>query len=286
MAHVGGSTVSSRGRRGRVVAYLIVSAWVIVSLAPVVWMLVQSIKPPPDVFAIPPKWLFSATIQSYRDLFSTSSGSHFGRYVTTSLLVTVATAVLVMAVSVPAGYALTFLPIKRQNLWLILILLASMLPPIVVVVPLFELWHNLNLLDTPTALIFTYTAMNIPFTIWLLRGFMVQIPRELYESARVDGAGHLRTLVGVIMPVLRAGMAAAAIFVVIWGWNELLFAVFFTTSNRTAPAGIVATLISDRGINWGKLYAAATTVALPIIVFTVVVQRHVVRGFTFGAVKG
>jgi len=272
--------ISHRGRRGRVLAYVVVIAWVVISLAPVVWMLLQSIKPPQDVFAIPPKWFFSATVRSYRDLFSTANGAHFGRYVLTSLLVTVATAVLVIAVSVPAGYALTFLPIKRRNLWLVLILLGSMLPPIVVVVPLFELWHNLNLLDTPTALIFTYTAMNIPFTIWLLRGFMVQIPRELYESARVDGAGHVRTLVAVIMPVLRAGMAAAAIFVVIWGWNELLFAVFLTTSNRTAPAGIVATLISDRGINWGKLYAAATTVVLPIIVFTVAVQKHVVRGFT------
>jgi ABC-type glycerol-3-phosphate transport system permease component len=196
------------------------------------------------------------------------------------------TTLLAMVASVPAAYALAFMPVRRSRMWLSLILLASMLPPIVLVVPLFGLWHNLGLLDNPLALIITYTALNIPFTIWLLHGFMEQTPRELYETARVDGAGHLRILWSVIGPVVRAGIAAAAIFIVITSWNELLFAVMLTTTNRTAPAGIVATLISDRGINWGRLYAAATTVVVPIIVFTVVVQRHVVRGFSFGAVKG
>jgi multiple sugar transport system permease protein len=275
-----------RSRKGRNAAYAIVIFWVVVSLAPVAWMLSQSIRPASEVFAIPPKWFFSPSLQNYRALFSTAAGSHFARYVAISLLVTLVTVALVMAVSVPAAYVLTFLPVRRNNMWLVLVLLASMLPPIVVVVPLFVLWNDLGLLDSPIALILTYTAMNIPFTVWLVRGFLVQIPRALYESARVDGAGHVRTLLRVIVPVARSGMAAAAIFVVIWAWNELLFAVIFTTDNHTAPAGIVATLISDRGTNWGQLYAAATTVALPIIVFTVIVQRHVVRGFTFGAVKG
>lgn len=275
-----------RSRKGRNAAYVIVIVWVVVSLAPVLWMLSQSIRPASEVFAIPPRWFFSPSLQNYRALFSTAAGSHFARYVGISLLVTVVTVALAMVASVPAAYVLTFLPVRRNNVWLVLILLASMLPPIVVVVPLFVLWNDLGLLDSPISLILTYTAMNIPFTVWLVRGFMVQIPRALYESARVDGAGHLRTLLGVIVPVARSGMAAAAIFVVIWAWNELLFAVIFTTDNHTAPAGIVATLISDRGTNWGQLYAAATTVALPIIVFTVIVQRHVVRGFTFGAVKG
>ncbi len=281
-----GTARRGRSRKGRNVAYVVVIFWVVLSLAPVAWMLSQSIRPASEVFAIPPKWFFSPSLENYRNLFSTAAGSHFARYVGISLVVTVVTVALVMVASVPAAYVLTFLPVRRGNRWLVLILIASMLPPIVVVVPLFVLWNDLGLLDSPIALVLTYTAMNIPFTVWLVRGFMVQIPRALYESARVDGAGHLRTLLTVIVPVARSGMAAAAIFVVIWAWNELLFAVIFTTDNHTAPAGIVATLISDRGTNWGQLYAAATTVALPIIVFTVIVQRHVVRGFTFGAVKG
>jgi len=272
--------------RAPIVAYVVVTAWVVVSLAPVVWMLSSSIKPPADVFAIPPKWFFHISFQNYADLFSTATGSEFGRYITMSLVVTLGTTLLAMLVSVPASYALTFLPVKRRKMWMSLILLASMLPPIVIVVPLFDFWQRLNQLDSPVALIFTYAAMNTPFTIWLVRGFMAQIPRELYESALMDGATHLKSLTRVMVPLVRAGMAAAAIFVVINSWNELLFALFLTNTNRTAPAGIVATLISDRGMNWGRLYAASTVVALPIIVFTIAVQRHVVRGFTFGAVKG
>ena len=273
-------------RRAPIGAYVVVIVWVAVSLAPVVWMLSSSIKPPADVFAIPPKWLFNVSFENYANLFSTQNGSLFGRYISMSLVVTLGTTVLAMLVSVPASYALTFLPVKRRSMWMSLILLASMLPPIVIVVPLFNFWQRLNQLDSPVALIFTYAAMNTPFTIWLVRGFMAQIPRELYDSARIDGASHTTTLLRVMVPLVRAGMAAAAIFIVINSWNELLFALFLTNTNRTAPAGIVATLISDRGINWGLLYAASTTVALPIIVFTIAVQRHVVRGFTFGAVKG
>jgi ABC-type glycerol-3-phosphate transport system permease component len=273
-------------RRSQVATYTIVILWVLISLAPVAWMLLQSIKPGAEVFAIPPDWFFLPSLQNYRDLFSTSSGTQFGHYLLVSLTVTISTVVLTMLVSVPASYALTFLRLRRPNFWLVLILLASMLPPVTLLVPLFQLWNDFGLLDNPLALILTYTAMNIPFTIWLVRGFMAQVPRELQESALVDGAGNMRILINVLLPVVRSGIAAAAIFTVISAWNELLFAVLLTTNNRTAPAGIVATLISDRGINWGKLYAAATMVAIPIIVFTVVVQRHVVRGFTFGAVKG
>lgn len=275
-----------RSRRGQTLVYAIVILWVLLSLAPVVWMLLQSIKPAAQVFAIPPAWLFTPSLQNYRDLFSTNSGTQFGHYLMVSLIVTVSTVLLTVIVSVPASYALTFMRVRRPNFWLILILLASMLPPVVLLVPLFQLWNNLHLLDNPIALILTYTALNIPFTVWLVRGFMAQVPKELRESALVDGAGDGLILVRVMLPVVRSGIAAAAIFTVISAWNELLFAVLLTTDNRTAPAGIVATLISDRGVNWGKLYAAATMVAIPIILFTIAVQRHVVRGFTFGAVKG
>jgi multiple sugar transport system permease protein len=126
----------------------------------------------------------------------------------------------------------------------------------------------------------------VPFTVWLLRGFMMQVPRELVDAARLDGAGDLRLLASVIVPVVRAGVAAASVFLVIFAWNELLFASLLTTKNRTATAGIVATLITDKATDWGTLYAAATFVVIPIIAFTFAVSGHFVRGFTMGAVKG
>ncbi|MDQ1697348.1 MAG: multiple sugar transport system permease protein [Frankiaceae bacterium] len=275
----------TRRRIGSILNYSGIIVWLLISLAPVAWIVIQSLKLPRDVFAIPPKWLFKPSLDAYRQLFA-DTGANFAHYLLNTIIVTVTSVAIAVLVSVPAAYSLTFLRVKRRALWLVAILLAAMLPPIVLLVPLYVFWKGLNLVDNPTSLAFTYAAIGVPFTIWMLRGFMLQIPRDLYEAARMDGAGHLVLLTRIVVPLIRSGVAAAAIFLVIAAWNELLFASMFTTENRTAPAGIVATLITDRTIAWGRLYAAATLVVVPIIIFTIGVQRHFVRGFTFGAVKG
>lgn len=274
----------TRNRIELTAIYLTLLVWVAVSLAPVVWAILQSIKLPPDIFAIPPKWFFDATLDNFRTLFS-QTGSAFIRYLLISLVVTVGTVVITLIASLPAAYTLTFLPVRRR-IWPVILLLAAMLPPIVLLVPLFLFWQNLGMIDSPLALILTYSAVNVPFTVWLLRGFMLQVPMALVDAGRLDGAGDLRLLASVVVPVVRAGIASAAVFLVIFAWNELLFASILTTSNRTAPAGIVATLITDRAMDWGTLYAAGTLVIVPIMLFTFAVRKHFVRGFTFGAVKG
>lgn len=274
----------TRNRIELTAIYLTLLVWVAVSLAPVVWAILQSIKLPPDIFAIPPKWSFDATLDNFRTLFS-QTGSAFIRYLLISLVVTVGTVVITLIASLPAAYTLTFLPVRRR-IWPVILLLAAMLPPIVLLVPLFLFWQNLGMIDSPLALILTYSAVNVPFTVWLLRGFMLQVPMALVDAGRLDGAGDLRLLASVVVPVVRAGIASAAVFLVIFAWNELLFASILTTSNRTAPAGIVATLITDRAMDWGTLYAAGTLVIVPIMLFTFAVRKHFVRGFTFGAVKG
>jgi multiple sugar transport system permease protein len=250
----------------------------------VVWAVLQSIKLPPDIFAVPPTWIFRPTLENFATLFS-QTGSTFVRYLAISLLVTVGTVAITLVASLPAAYTLTFLRVRRA-FWPVVLLLAAMLPPIVLLVPLFLFWENLGMIDNPMALILTYSAVNVPFTVWLLRGFMLQVPGALIDAGRIDGAGDVRLLVSVVVPVVRAGIASASVFLVIFAWNELLFASILTTSNRTAPAGIVATLITDRAMDWGTLYAAGTLVIVPIILFTFAVRKHFVRGFTFGAVKG
>ena len=274
----------TRKRVEIVLIYIALSVWVALSLFPVAWAILQSIKLPPDIFAVPPKWIFDATLDNFRTLFS-QTGSAFFQYLMISLVVTVGTVVVTLVASLPAAYTLTFLPVRRK-IWPVILLLAAMLPPIVLLVPLFLFWQNLGMIDNPVALILTYSAVSVPFSVWLLRGFMLQVPVALCDAGRLDGAGDIRLLVSVIIPVIRAGIASAAVFLVIFGWNELLFASILTTSNRTAPAGIVATLITDRAMDWGTVYAAGTLVVVPIILFTFTVRKHFVRGFTFGAVKG
>ncbi len=274
----------ARRRWGLGLTYATLILWIVVSLAPVVWAVLQSFKKPPDIFAIPPKWLFSPTLENFRNLFS-QTGSAFLRYLLDSLVVTIGTVVVTLAVSLPAAYALAFLPL-RHRFWPVVLLLAAMLPPIVLLVPLFLFWQDLHLIDSLLALVLTYSALNAPFSVWLLRGFMIQVPSALLDAGRIDGAGEVRLLSTIVMPVIRSGVASACVFIVIFAWNELLFSSILTTTNRTAASGIVATLITDRAMDWGTLYAAATLVVAPILLFTFGVRKHFVRGFTMGAVKG
>ena len=278
------SVPGRRRRWGLGLTYATLIFWILISLAPVVWAVLQSFKKPPDIFAIPPKWVFSPTLENFRNLFS-QTGSAFLRYLLDSLVVTVGTVVVTLAVSLPAAYALAFLPL-RHRFWPVVLLLAAMLPPIVLLVPLFLFWQNLHLIDSLLALVLTYSALNAPFSVWLLRGFMVQVPSALLDAGRIDGAGEIRLLTRIVMPVIRSGVASACVFIVIFAWNELLFSSILTTTNRTAASGIVATLITDRAMDWGTLYAAATLVVAPILLFTFAVRKHFVRGFTMGAVKG
>src|SRR5664280_6833 len=274
----------SKTRWGLYFTYAGLFAWIAVSLSPVIWAVLQSFKVPTDIFAIPPKWFFRPTMQNFDSLFS-QTGSSFFRYIVISVVVTAGTVLVTLVASLPAAFALTFLPIRRK-FWPVVLLVAAMLPPIVLLVPLLLFWQNLGMIDNPLALVLTYSAVSVPFSVWLLRGFMLQVPRELVDASRLDGAGDVRLLVSVIMPVIRAGIAAASVFLVIFAWNELLFARMLTTRNRTATAGIVSTLITDRAMDWGTLYAAATLVMLPVIMLTFAVSGHFVRGFTMGAVKG
>jgi len=271
-------------RWGLYFTYAGLITYVVVSLLPVVWAVLQSFKIPTDIFAVPPKWIFRPTMENFQALFS-RTGSSFFTYLMISVVVTTGTVLVTLLASLPAAFALTFLPVRRK-FWPIVLLLAAMLPPIVLLVPLLLFWQNLGMIDNPIALVLTYSAVSVPFTVWLLRGFMLQVPHELVDASRLDGAGDVRLLVSVIMPVIRAGIAAASVFLVIFAWNELLFASMLTTRNRTATAGIVATLITDRAMDWGTLYGAATLVVVPIILMTFAVSGHFVRGFTMGAVKG
>ncbi|HYJ46382.1 MAG TPA: carbohydrate ABC transporter permease, partial [Pyrinomonadaceae bacterium] len=185
------------------------------------------------------------------------------------------------------GLARFRLPLKlntRLSLW---ILSTRMFPPIVTAVPLFLMMSDLRLLDTLTALIIVYTAFNLPFVVWMMRGFFNEVPRELEEAARVDGDTRLGALRRVVLPLVAPGLAATAIFCLIISWNEFLFALTLTQTDAamTLPVGI-AGRVTQYEIKWGVMSAAGVVAMVPILVFALSVQRHLVRGLSLGAVKG
>ena len=271
----------------RMLRYGLASLAALAALLPVYWMVTISIKNEIDHFAVPPRWLgFTPTLAHYHDAFIERS---FGQYLLTSAVVAISSTLCALTLGTLCAYALARfrLPAKlntRLSLW---ILSTRMFPPIVTVVPLFLLMRDVRLLDTRLSLIIVYTAFNLPFVVWMMRGFFAEIPPELEEAARVDGDSRLGALRRVMLPLVTPGLAATAIFCLIISWNEFLFALALTQTDSamTLPVGI-AGRVTQYEIKWGVMSAAGVVAMIPILVFALAVQRYLVRGLSLGAVKG
>jgi multiple sugar transport system permease protein len=271
----------------RLLKYALVALALFAALAPVYWMLTISLKSEVDQFAVPPRWLiFRPTLAHYREAFFARS---FGQYLVTSAVVSVLSTICAMLIGTLAAYGLSGFRLPRRldtrlSLW---ILSTRMFPPIVTAVPLFMMMRDVRLLDTRASLVIVYTAFNLPFVVWMMRGFFNEIPRDLEEAARVDGDSRLGALVRVILPLVAPGLAATTVFCLIISWNEFLFALVLsqTDASMTLPVGI-AGRVTQYEIKWGVMSAAGVVAMMPILVFAMAVQRYLVRGLSLGAVKG
>jgi multiple sugar transport system permease protein len=259
----------------------------LVALAPVYWMITISLKTELDQFAVPPKWFwFTPTLQHYYDAFVTRS---FGQYLITSAIVALVSTLCALVIGTLAAYALTRFRLpynldRKLSLW---ILSTRMFPAIVTAVPLFLMMRDLRLLNTKASLIIVYTAFNLPFVVWMMRGFFAEVPRDLEEAALVDGDSRLGALVRVVLPLVSPGLAATAVFCLLVSWNEFLFALVLTQTDAsmTLPVGI-AGRVTQFEIKWGVMSAAAVVAMMPIMIFALAMQRYLVRGLSLGAVKG
>jgi multiple sugar transport system permease protein len=276
-----------RGKIGRSAKYALAIAAVTAAVVPVFWMLTISLKTEVDQFASPPKWFtFTPTLAHYYDAFSTRS---FGQYLITSAMVATLSTACAMVLGTLAAYGLSRFRLRGQldrrlSLW---ILSTRMFPPIVTAVPLFLMMRDLRLINTITSLVIVYTALNLPFVVWMMRGFFKELPRELEEAAMVDGDSRLGALVRVILPLVTPGLAATAVFCLIVSWNEFLLALVLTQTDAamTLPVGI-AGRVTQYEIKWGVMSAAGVVAMVPILAFALAVQRYLVRGLSLGAVKG
>jgi multiple sugar transport system permease protein len=258
---------------------------VVVALVPLGWMLQTSLKPNREITQDGTLYPHAPTLANYDRLFGERN---FGSYLTNSIGVTAASVLVSLVLGSLAAYA-----IARFRLWHRLerrvglgLLVVRIVPPIVVVVPVYLLMLELRLLDTWLGLIVVYTAFNVGFVVWMMESFFREIPVELEEAAMVDGDSRLSAFRRVVLPLAAPGLAATAIFGVIVTFNEFLFALVLTSTPQamTVPRG-TATLIGRIDVDWGAMSAAGVVASLPIIAFALLVQRHLVRGLTLGAVK-
>ena len=269
------------------VRYIAASAALLIALAPVYWLLTISLKREVDQFAYPPQWIgFAATLQHYRDAFGSGS---FGSYFANSVILAAMSTVAALVIGVPAAYGLSRFEWARSwdlkiGDW---ILSTRMLPPIVTIVPLFLMLREARLLNSLIGLAIVYTGFNLPFVVWMMRGFFDEIPREIEEAAMLDGESRAGSLLRIILPLVKPGLAATAVFCLVVAWNEFLFALILTQtdSSMTLPVGI-ASRVTQYEIKWGAMSAAGVVAMLPVLVFASAAQKYLVRGLSLGAVKG
>ena len=272
-------------RRALIPVYMVTVLFIVVSFFPFVWVLLSSFKPGSQLFQInPPWWPQPFTWENYRAVFLER---RFYLNIINSLIVAGATTCLCVALGSLAAYALARLRFKGKAAILGFILVVSLFPPVAIVSPLFLLFEKARLINTYLALILPYLTFALPLTVWLLTAFFRQIPFELEEAARMDGAGPLRTFWEVTLPLAAPGIFTTAILTFIYCWNEFLFALAFTTNDasRTIPVAIVM-FSGYHTVPWGQILAAVTVVTLPVAVMVLVLQRRIISGLTAGAVKG
>lgn len=264
---------------------LVIGLGVIWSAFPIFMVVMSSFKTHVEIFTVPPTFVFRPTIENYATLFR--DWPQFVDGVVNSLIVTVGATVLTAATALLAGYAYSRFSSRLLTMSAFFMILVRMLPPIVVTIPLFPAVNALHLNDTHAILILLYAAFFVSLATWILKTFIDQIPRELEEAAEVEGATLIQRLLKVVLPLSVHGMVAACVFVVVFSWNEYVFALIFTSNNaKTAPLVLSEISGAVEGVQWGVLFAAATVQLVPILIFVLLVQKYIVSGLTAGAVKG
>jgi multiple sugar transport system permease protein len=257
-----------------------VLAW---TLFPIYWVAAASFKTELALYAKPPQWLFTPILDNYRRVLYNIP---FFEYLTNSLVIAIGTTVGSLVLGTLAGYGFARFRFRGSGTVRFLVLVTRMAPRMVLVVPYFLLMQRLGLLDTYTGLLIAYVSFALPFSIWLLIGFFMDVPIEVEEAAMIDGCSRVGVLLRIVIPIAAPGLVVAAIFAFLVSWNEFLFALILGgVESKTLPV-VIAGLNTDVGPLYGEMSAAAVMVMLPNIVMTLVLQRYLVRGLTLGAVKG
>jgi multiple sugar transport system permease protein len=310
--------ISSTSKITRTIRIIITIFITIVMLIPVVWMIMTAFKSRSDAVAAPPKVIFTPTMEGFISLLTQRrqltveqgleelqsrqdlkwyekvmlkrgqqiiDTSQYVKYLTNSVIISGVSTIFSVLFGVLAGYAFSRFPIKGKDDLMFFILSTRMLPAVVVTIPIFLMYRQLAFYDTHIGLILLYIVFNLSFSVWLMKGFIDEIPKEYEDAAMVDGYSRLQAFVRVVIPQAATGIAATAIFCLIFAWNEYAFALMLTTENaRTAPPSIPSVL-GTGGIEWAAIAAGSLGFLIPVVIVTFAMRDYLLRGVTFGAVR-
>jgi len=271
-----------RFRRKNKIIHVVTILLILVTMFPFLWLVQMSFKTPRQIFTMPPEFIFTPTFQNYLDLLQESS---FLRYFSNSFVASTSATILSLIFGVPAAYALSRTAMKAEKTIALWILTSRMAPPIAFAIPFFMIYRNLGLIDTRIGLITIYLTFNLSLVIWMMRTFFDGIPRALEEAAYIDGASMMKAFLRVTLPLTGPGVATTAIFCFLFSWNDFFYSLILTRSRAmTAPVAIV-NFMNYEGWEWGKITAGSVVIMLPVIIFSLLVRKYIIRGLTAGALK-
>lgn len=296
------------------IAGVLVVLYALITLVPLLWIIATGFKSSSDAIAYPPKVVFEPTLEGYVNLFTRqtrasaeqlaenppttwyeqivhdngmviSGPSRFGERFMNSVIIGFGSTFLSVFLGTLAAYAFSRYPIPLKDDLMFFILSTRMMPPIAVAIPIFLMFRAAGLSDTHAGMILLYTAVNLSLAVWLLKGFIDEIPREYEEAALIDGYTRFQAFVKVVLPQAATGIASTAIFCLIFAWNEYAFAVLLTSGTAQTAPPFIPTIIGVGGRDWPAVAAGATLFLVPVMVFTILLRKHLLRGITFGAVR-
>jgi multiple sugar transport system permease protein len=308
-------SVVEPGPRAKRISGAIVILYALLSMVPLLWIFITGIKSPPDSISYPPKLVFQPTIEGYCNLFTTRSRqtpdymatlpppsgpcdeiararnmviagpSNYTPRFLNSLIVAFGSTLCAVVLGTLAAYGFSRFRVPLADDLLFFILSTRMMPPIAVAIPIYLMYRELGLSDTRLGMILLYAAVNVSLAVWLLKGFIDEIPREYEQAAMIDGYTRLQAFRSVVLPQAATGIAATAIFCMIFAWNEYAFAVLLTSGNAQTAPPFIPIIIGEGGQDWPAVAAGTTIFLIPILVFTVLLRKYLLRGITFGAVR-
>lgn len=249
---------------------------------PILWILITGFKSEGEAVIIPPKFFFQPTLENYQLIWDLG----VSQYLTNSFIITIVSTFIALALGVPAAYALAMYKVKKGDDLLFWFISTRFLPVAGVIIPLYLIFKNTSLLDTRTGLILLYSAMNVPLIVWMMRSFFKDVSYEIIEAAQIDGATGFQSFFKVVLPLVRPGLISTAMLSMVFAWNEFFFAVSMSYTNAATLPVYMSSFMTQEGLFWAKMSAAATISILPVLILGWFTQKQLVRGLTAGAVKG
>ena len=264
-------------------AYIVSFFAIAFTLLPITWLFMLSIKSKGETFTKPPKWIFDPTINNYISLWDNDL---FKDTFFNSIFITLISIILSVTIALFAAYALKRYQIKFKTAFMQWLLLAYMLPEFLFVLPMFTIYQTIGLYDTYLGMAIIYQVHVLPFSIWMLRSFLEEIPKEIDDAAIIDGCGPLKAIYKIYLPLIIPGIVATAILNGIWVWNELAIALGLTFFDAQPITVGVASFRGYASIDWGGMTGSAILSMIPMVLFAAFAQKHIVKGLTLGSVKG